>query len=410
MLLCTTPHVNQRYGRCIFTEYTGNRQFDLQLNRTFAPILDRVGMETIATTALPHIRSTQQITALAQSLAERFSSEGDADAAWRLYELGAFYLGADDPRKQSFIDAMSACFDEAHRGLAITRHAVPYHGRELTAMRWEADPTDRAQAPEGTPRTLIMMNGFDGYAEEIIDFASHFPTRPFDIIAFDGPGQGHTALAGMPLEPEWERPTDAVLDYFGVDSAAALGVSFGGYLVMRAAAYCPRISHVIAFDMMYRLLDGLTLPLPRPLRPIADAVVGNPRPAWLIDAALRVAPRFSEDLAWKLQQASHLTGLSRPSEVLRAFGDYTMEPLEGRITQPCLVLAGDADQYVPFERLGDVRRALRGAESLEVRAFHHAQDPDMAQHCQIGDLDRAFAIQGKWLSGRQPRSGAEERA
>ena len=394
----------------MFTEYTGNRQFDLQLNRTFAPILDRPGMDKVAATTLPRLRTTKQITALAQRLAERFSTEGDADAAWRLYELSAFYLGVDNPRKRSFIDAMSACFDEAHNGLAITRHAVPYRGGELTAMRWEADPTDRAEAPKGTPRTLIMMNGFDGYAEEIIDFASHFPTRPFDIIAFDGPGQGHTALAGMPLEPEWERPTDAVLDYFGVDSAAALGVSFGGYLVMRAAAYCPRISHVIAFDMMYRLLDGLTLPLPRPLRPIANAVVGNPKPAWLIDAALRVASRFSADLAWKLQQASHLTGLSRPSEVLRAFGDYTMEPLEGRITQPCRVLAGDADQYVPFERLGDVRRTLRNAESLEVRAFRHAQDPDMAQHCQIGDLDRAFAIQGEWLSGRRPRNGAEERA
>ena len=69
------------------------------------------------------------------------------------------------------------------------------------------------------------------------------------------------------------------------------------------------------------------------------------------------------------------------------------------ITQPCLVLAGDADQYVPFERLGDVRRALRSAESLDVRAFHDAQDPDMAQHCQIGDLDRAFAIMGNWLTG-----------
>ena len=390
----------------MFNEYTGNRQFDLQLNRTFAPILDRPGMDTIATATLPHVRSTQQITALAQSLAERFESKGDADAAWRLYELAAFYLGTDDPRKRRFIDAMSASFDEAHRGLALTRHAVPYRSGELTAMRWEADPADRAQAPEGTPRTLLMLNGFDGYAEEIIDFASHFPTRPFDIITFDGPGQGHTALAGMPLEPEWERPTDAVLDYFRVDSAAALGVSFGGYLVMRAAANCPRISHVIAFDIMYRLLDGLTVPLPRPLRPIADAVVRNPRPAWLIDAALRVAPRFSADLAWKLQQARHLTGLNSPSQVLRAFGNYTMEPLEGRITQPCLVLAGDADQYVPFERLGDVRRTLRSAESLEVRAFHHAQDPDMAQHCQIGDLDRAFAIMGEWLSGLQPRSGA----
>lgn len=381
----------------MFTRYTGNRQFDLQLNRTFQPILDRAGMDEMAATTLPQLRSTREITTLAQRLAERFSSEGDADAAWRLYELAAFYLGAGGPRKGRFIDAMSAAFDAAHEGLALARHTVPYRGGELTAMRWEADPVHREQAPAGTPHTLVMMNGFDGYAEEIIDFASHFPTRPFDIITFDGPGQGHTALAGTPLEPEWEHPTDAVLDYFGVESAAALGVSFGGYLVMRAAAHCPRITHVIAFDMMYRLLDGLTAPLPRPLRPLAETIVGNPRPAWLIDAALGVAPRFSADLAWKLQQARHLTGLHRPSQVLRAFGDYTMAPLEGAIRQPCLVLAGDADQYVPFERLGDVRRALANAAELDVRAFHEAEDPDMAQHCQIGDLDRAFAIMGEWL-------------
>ncbi len=390
----------------MFIEYTGNRQFDLQLNRTFAPILDRPGMDKVAATTLPRLRTTKQIMALAQHLAERFEKEGDADAAWRLYELAAFYLEADDPRKHRFIDAMSRTFDEAHRGLALTRHAVPYRGGELTAMRWEADPADRAQAPEGTPRTLLMLNGFDGYAEEIIDFASHFPTRSFDIITFDGPGQGHTAAAGMPLEPEWEQPTEAVMDYFGIESAASLGVSFGGYLVTRAAAHCPHITHVIAFDMMYRLLDGLTVPLPRALRPIANAVIKNPRPAGLIDAALRIATRFSADLSWKLRQARHLTGLHRPSQVLRAFGDYTMAPFEGRITQPCLVLAGDADQYVPFERLGDVRRALRNAQSLEVRAFHYAQDPDMAQHCQIGDLDRAFAIMGEWLSGPRPRSGA----
>lgn len=390
----------------MFTEYTSNRQFDLQLNRTFAPILNRPGMDKIAATTLPRLRTTTQIATLAQHLAERFKKEGDADAAWRLFELAAFYLDADDPRKHRFIDAMSRSFDEAHRGLALTRHAVPYRGGELTAMRWEANPADRAQAPSGTPTTLVMMNGFDGYAEEIIDFASHFPSRPFDIITFDGPGQGHTVLAGMPLEPEWEQPTEAVMDYFGIETVAALGVSFGGYLVTRAAAYCPRITHVIAFDMMYRLLDGLTVPLPRALRPIANAVIENPRPARLIDAALGMASRLSADLAWKLQQASHLTGLSRPSEVLRAFDEYTMAPFEGRITQPCLVLAGDADQYVPFERLGDVRRALRNAKSLEVRAFHYAQDPDMAQHCQIGDLDRAFAIMGDWLSGRQPRSAA----
>ena len=387
----------------MFTEYTGNRQFDLQLNRYLGPILDRPGMDPLTTSTLARIRSTSQITQFAGRMAARFDAEGDAAAAWRLYCLAAFYLPEHDQRKRHFIDAASRNFDASHTHLAMYRHTIPYKDGSLTAIHWQADPDDRARFPDA-PSTLVMMNGFDGYAEEIISFAFHFPTRPFDIIAFDGPGQGHTALAGMPLEPQWERPTEAVLDHFGIDNAAALGISFGGYLVMRAAAHMPRISHVIAFDMMYRLLDGLTLPLPASIRPLAASIVERARPAWLFDATMSVAARANADLAWKLQQARHLTGLHRPSQVLRAFGDYTMEPFEGRITQPCLVLAGDADQYVPFERLGDVRRTLRSAESLEVRAFHHAQDPGMAQHCQIGDLDRAFAIMGEWLQAAPMKS------
>ena len=381
----------------MFTEYTGNRQFDLQINRYLGPILDRPGMDRLTTSTLARIRSTSQITQFAGRMAARFDAEGDAAAAWRLYFLAAFYLPEHDQRKRHFIDAASRNFDAAHTHLAMRRHTVPCKDGSLTAIHWQADPDDHARFPDA-PSTLVMMNGYDGYAEEIMGFAEYFPCRPFDIIAFDGPGQGHTALAGMPLEPQWERPTEAVLDYFGVDSAAALGVSFGGNLVMRAAAYCPRISHVIAFDMMYQLLDGLTMPLPRPLRPIAEAVISRARPAWLIDGLMGIAPRFSADLAWKLQQARHLTGLDKPSDVLRALGAYTMEPLAGMIRQPCLVMAGDADQYVPFERLSDVRRILAGAASLDVRAFHEAEDPGMAQHCQVGGLDRAFAIMGDWLT------------
>ena len=380
----------------MFTEYTGNRQFDLQINRYLGPILDRPGMDRLTTSTLARIRSASQIAQFAGRMAARFDAEGDAAAAWRLYFLAAFYLPEHDQRKRHFIDAASRNFDAAHTHLAMRRHTVPCKDGSLTAIHWQADPDDHARFPDA-PSTLVMMNGYDGYAEEIMGFAEYFPCRPFDIIAFDGPGQGHTALAGMPLEPQWERPTEAVLDYFGVDSAAALGVSFGGNLVMRAAAYCPRISHVIAFDMMYQLLDGLTMPLPRPLRPIAEAVISRARPAWLIDGLMGIAPRFSADLAWKLQQARHLTGLDKPSDVLRALGAYTMEPLAGMIRQPCLVMAGDADQYVPFERLSDVRRILAGAASLDVRAFHEAEDPGMAQHCQVGGLDRAFAIMGEWL-------------
>ena len=381
----------------MFTEYTGNRQFDLQINRYLGPILDRPGMDRLTTSTLARIRSTSQITQFAQRMAARFDAEGDAAAAWRLYFLAAFYLPEHDQRKRHFIDAASRNFDASHTHLAMRRHTVPYKDGSLTAIHWQADPDDRARFPDA-PSTLVMMNGFDGYAEEIISFAFHFPTRPFDIIVFDGPGQGHTALAGMPLEPQWERPTAAVLDFFGIESAAALGVSFGGYLVMRAAAYTPRISHVIAFDMMYRLLDGLTMPLPRALRPAIDGFIDRSEPEWLINTSMRVLPHMNADLAWKLQQARDLTGLRVPTDVLTAMGAFTMAPLEGMINQHCLVMAGDADQYVPFERLEDVRRALRNAASLDIREFHAADDPDMAEHCQLGDLDRAFEIMGDWLT------------
>ena len=316
----------------MFTEYTGNRQFDLQLNRTFAPILDRPGMDKVAATTLPRLRTTKQITALAQHLADRFESEGDADAAWRLYELAAFYLGADDPRKHRFIDAMSRSFDEAHRGLALTRHAVPYRGGQLTAMRWEADPADRAQAPAGTPTTLVMMNGFDGYAEEIIDFASHFPTRPFDIITFDGPGQGHTAAGGHASRAtsgnsrrrrSWTTSASTAPPPSGSPSAATS--SCAPPPTARASR------HVIAFDMMYRLLDGLTTaPASSPIRPHRglDCRARPSRVARRRDHG-RSQPTRSADLAWKLQQARHLTGLDKPSDVLRALAAYTMEPLDG---------------------------------------------------------------------------------
>ena len=382
----------------MFIKYTGNRQFDLQLNRVFNPLLNREGMDAVSTDLLPRIKSTQDITRLALQSAQHFDKVDDADAAWRLYELAAFYLPRNDPHKQELIDSMSHRFDRAYADQGFTRHKIPYGGGELTAMRWQADSMDRKTVGANSPRTLIMMNGFDGYAEEIMSFAMHFPTRPFDIIVFDGPGQGHTALAGMPLEPQWERPTAAVLDFFGIESAAALGVSFGGYLVMRAAAYTPRISHVIAFDMMYRLLDGLTMPLPRALRPAIDGFIDRSEPEWLINTSMRVLPHMNADLAWKLQQARDLTGLRVPTDVLTAMGAFTMAPLEGMINQHCLVMAGDADQYVPFERLEDVRRALRNAASLDIREFHAADDPDMAEHCQLGDIDRAFEIMGDWLT------------
>ena len=119
----------------MFVKYTGNRQFDLQLNRVFDPLLNREGMDAVSTDLLPRIKSTHDITRLALQSAQHFDKVDDADAAWRLYELAAFYLPRNDPHKQEFIDSMSHRFDCAYAGQGFTRHKIPYGGGKLTAMR-----------------------------------------------------------------------------------------------------------------------------------------------------------------------------------------------------------------------------------------------------------------------------------
>jgi len=74
---------------------------------------------------------------------------------------------------------------------------------------------------------------------------------------FEGPGQG-AALEdhGLPMIPEWERPVAAVLDHYRLDDVTIVGESLGGGLVIRAAAFEPRISRVVSMDHSRRRVRG----------------------------------------------------------------------------------------------------------------------------------------------------------
>ena len=71
-------------------------------------------------------------------------------------------------------------------------------------------------------------------------------------------GQGTALNNGLKFIVNWEKPTSYVLDYFQLDHVSLMGISWGGYFVMRAAAYEKRIEKVIAFDIFYSALDALT--------------------------------------------------------------------------------------------------------------------------------------------------------
>lgn len=93
---------------------------------------------------------------------------------------------------------------------------------------------------------VILINGLDSAAEvELHAFAREFVERGVSVLLFDGPGQG--LLAGkvaMPLQ--FEGVFESVLGFLqrqpsiDPDHLGVFGVSFGGYLAARVAAYYPR--------------------------------------------------------------------------------------------------------------------------------------------------------------------------
>jgi pimeloyl-ACP methyl ester carboxylesterase len=58
----------------------------------------------------------------------------------------------------------------------------------------------------------------------------------------------HGQLVGEIIPELWMIDLGAVLDYFNLDHITLIGISLGGCLALRAAAYEPRVHRVVADD------------------------------------------------------------------------------------------------------------------------------------------------------------------
>ena len=55
-----------------------------------------------------------------------------------------------------------------------------------------------------------MIGGFDSYIEEFLPILLALRDRGFDVIGFEGPGQGGALEdSGLQMTPNWEQPLSA---------------------------------------------------------------------------------------------------------------------------------------------------------------------------------------------------------
>jgi pimeloyl-ACP methyl ester carboxylesterase len=108
----------------------------------------------------------------------------------------------------------------------------------------------------------VFFGGYDSTLEELyFVLPAAAPQRGYSVLTFEGPGQGGALREqGLTFTHEWEKPTSAVLNEFLAHhdrppKIILVGMSMGGFLAPRAAAFDDRVDGVVAFDVFYDLSE-----------------------------------------------------------------------------------------------------------------------------------------------------------
>ena len=362
---------------------------NFQMNRFYSSVGEPDMLEEMRMAA-PRIGTYADWKREFLALAERASQQGHVLRAGSYWRSAEFFMRPDDPDRKSAREKFLGAVRSVYALELGERHAVPYADGHSSGFL----PAYRFK-PLHAKSTILVFGGFDSTIEELTSTFVYLRDAGYDVIAFDGPGQGGALNeSGLPMTAEWHKPVAAVLDYFEVDQAALIGMSLGGCLVMRAAALERRIERVVAFDIFTNGLDitlRQTPALPRGLLKVLLRL----RAASVVNWMLARVARKSPVVEWGLQEGMHVTGTDSAFGFLQAFRQFETADVSASIAQDVLLLAGSEDHYVPIEQWYAQTRMLTNARSITARLFTRGESAQ--NHCQVGNSGLALKTIVNWL-------------
>ena len=362
---------------------------NFQMNRWFGWVGD-AGMLDEMRTVAPRITTYADWQHEFAALAEKALAQGrDLKAAY-YFRAAEFFLPAGDPERKPMREKFMQLTRDHYGVNSGDQHRVPYADGPVHGLL----PVYRF-TPAQPKGVVVFCGGFDSYLEELFLFFFWLREAGYDVVAFEGPGQGGALFdAGLPMTHEWEKPVAAVLDHFGLGDVSLIGLSMGGYFAIRAAAFEPRVQRAVAYDVFFDAFDCNLRLMPASARLLLPVLLRLKLDV-LVNALARHAARRSLLIGWGLDQAMHVTGTATPAAYLHAIHRYTAADVSSRVTQDVLLLAGNEDHYVPVAQFYEQIAALKNARSLTARVFTRAESAQ--NHCQAGNYGLAFQVIAAWL-------------
>ena len=362
-------------------------QFNFQINRilTYGELACNKN-EVIGEVA--QVKTFEEWSIAWQKIAVKSEQEKRYFHAAYYYRMAEFFLKSDMPEKaivyEKCIENFYKAFDsELH--LRYEKCHIPFEGKALHCLKF---------SPSNAIGTVLVCGGYDSFIEEFVLQVYEFVKHGYEIILFEGPGQGKSIHVGLYFSYDFEKATSAVLNYFGTQRCAMVGISWGGYFALRSAAYDKRITAAVAYDVMDNGLEVMTNIFPEPIR---SMIRFSYKYHWrgVLNKLVNITREKSILADWAVSQGLHITGTKTPYEFFQSLSFHNLASVTELLTQDILLLAGEEDHYIPQNQFYRLKSSICHAKSLTCRLFTKAEGGE--QHCQIGNHQLAINEISDWL-------------
>ena len=308
--------------------------------------------------------------------------------ACNYYRTAEFFLHGN-PKDPRINESWRLSRDSFQKAAQLMEHPVevitiPYEETTLPGYFLRPDESGKRR------KTLIIQTGFDGTAEELYFTRAFFALkRGYNVLLFEGPGQGG-ALREQHLffRTDWEKVVTPVVDYalsrkeVDPDRLALMGISMGGYLVSRAAAFEHRLAAIIANPSSGDLYVQDRAQLPE----LRD----HPEES---NQYLRQAMEKNIGFRWFINNGMFSTNTASPVEFLLFWSQYELGELVTKIKTNTLCVASKGDHFMNYKRIQQFYDDLQCSKTLLLFTREEAA----SDHCQMGALAVSSSRIYDWL-------------
>lgn len=325
---------------------------------------------------------------------EFFHNSGDLVASATCLRAAIFFMLDDETdvnkqlhKSQLYEQCMSE-YQAAYKDAGLTYVRVPFEDGYF--------PVIYKRHANRSKGDIVIHGGYDSFIQEFIPLMKYIYSNGYNVYMFEGFGQGEVlSRCKMKMKPEWEICTKIILDYFQLNEVTLIGISLGGYLAARAAAYEDRIKRVVLYDLIYDFYGAVLVKAPDDLKKLINYLMEVPdSPKWKSIEELMKANPFS---LWLFQQGRHVFGnITTLYDYYKCIMNYNTIALSPLIRQDVLILAGAEDIYTAyFEKQ---MKALTNARSVSGRIFN--KEENASHHCQVGNVQLVLDYILVWVDSK----------